>query len=73
MKLLVRNLDRSTTEKELGELFQEFGAKQRVCPKASGLLKCQEPETRRLRWRTSTIALSVAIQFESRRLKRAGH
>ena len=28
MKLLVRNLDRSTTEKELGELFQEFGAVQ---------------------------------------------
>ncbi|MDE0887047.1 MAG: RNA-binding protein [Myxococcota bacterium] len=28
MKLLVRNLDRSTTEKELGELFQKFGAVQ---------------------------------------------
>ena len=25
MKLLVRNLDRSTTEKELTELFQAFG------------------------------------------------
>ena len=25
MKLLIRNLDRSTTEKELEELFQEFG------------------------------------------------
>ncbi|MAI78569.1 MAG: RNA-binding protein [Deltaproteobacteria bacterium] len=28
MKLLVRNLDRSTTEQELGKLFQEFGAVQ---------------------------------------------
>lgn len=28
MKLLVRNLDRSTNEKELAELFQEFGAVQ---------------------------------------------
>jgi RNA recognition motif-containing protein len=28
MKLLVRNLDRSTTEEELKELFQEFGAVQ---------------------------------------------
>jgi RNA recognition motif-containing protein len=28
MKLLVRNLDRSTTEEELGVLFQEFGAVQ---------------------------------------------
>ena len=28
MKLLVRNLDRSTTEKELNMLFQEFGAVQ---------------------------------------------
>ena len=26
MKLLVRNLDRATTEEELKELFQEFGA-----------------------------------------------
>ena len=28
MKLLVRNLDRSTTEEELKGLFQEFGAVQ---------------------------------------------
>ncbi len=28
MKLLVRNLDRSTTEEELKDLFQEFGAVQ---------------------------------------------
>lgn len=28
MKLLVRNLDRSTTEEELKVLFQEFGAVQ---------------------------------------------
>ena len=28
MKLLVRNLDRSTTEEELKNLFQEFGAVQ---------------------------------------------
>lgn len=28
MKLLIRNLDRSTTEEELKELFQEFGTVQ---------------------------------------------
>jgi RNA recognition motif-containing protein len=28
MKLLVRNLDRSTTEEELKDLFQEFGGVQ---------------------------------------------
>ena len=28
MKLLVRNLDRSTTKEELNVLFQEFGAVQ---------------------------------------------
>jgi len=28
MKLLIRNLDRSTTEKELKDLFQEYGAVQ---------------------------------------------
>ena len=28
MKLLVRNLDRATTEEELKDLFQEFGAVQ---------------------------------------------
>jgi RNA recognition motif-containing protein len=28
MKLLVRNLDRSTTEEELKDLFQEFGVVQ---------------------------------------------
>lgn len=28
MKLLIRNLDRSTTEEELKSLFQEFGAVQ---------------------------------------------
>jgi len=28
MKLLVRNLDRSTTEEELKDLFEEFGAVQ---------------------------------------------
>ena len=28
MKILIRNLDRSTTEKELTGLFQEFGAVQ---------------------------------------------
>ncbi len=28
MKLLIRNLDRSTTEKELKDLFQEFGTVQ---------------------------------------------
>lgn len=28
MKLLIRNLDRSTTEDELKKIFQEFGAVQ---------------------------------------------
>ena len=28
MKLLIRNLDRATTEKELNDLFQEFGTVQ---------------------------------------------
>jgi len=39
MKLLVRNLDRITTEKELEELFQEFGKVQScdlVIDKVSG-------------------------------------
>lgn len=39
MKLLIRNLDRSTTEDELRELFREFGAVQScdlVIDKVSG-------------------------------------
>ncbi len=42
MKLLVRNLDRSTTEQELKELFQAFGTVQScniVIDKGSGLSK----------------------------------
>lgn len=42
MKLLVRNLDRSTTEKELNDLFQAFGNVQScdlVMDKANGLSK----------------------------------
>jgi len=42
MKLLVRNLDRSTTEEELKDLFQAFGKVQScnlVIDQASGLSK----------------------------------
>lgn len=42
MKLLVRNLDRLTTEEELKALFQEFGAVQScslILDKASGASK----------------------------------
>ncbi len=42
MKLLVRNLDRKTTEKELKSLFQEFGAVQSchlVMDRESGVSK----------------------------------
>jgi RNA recognition motif-containing protein len=42
MKLLIRNLDRSTTEKELRGLFEEFGAVQScnlVIDKISGASK----------------------------------
>jgi RNA recognition motif-containing protein len=42
MKLLVRNLDRSTTEEELNELFREFGKVQScdlVIDKDSGASK----------------------------------
>jgi len=42
MKLLVRNLDRSTTEQELNELFQAFGTVQScniIIDQVSGLSK----------------------------------
>ncbi len=42
MKLLVRNLDRQTTEKELRNLFEEFGAVQSctlVIDRESGVSK----------------------------------
>ena len=42
MKLLVRNLDRSTTEEELSDLFQAFGKVQScnlVLDQASGVSK----------------------------------
>lgn len=42
MKLLVRNLDRSTTEEELKDVFEEYGSVQScsiVKDKASGLSK----------------------------------
>jgi RNA recognition motif-containing protein len=42
MKLLVRNLDRSTTEQELNDLFQAFGTVQScniIIDQASGLSK----------------------------------
>ncbi len=42
MKLLVRNLDRSTTEEELNDLFQAFGKVQScnlIIDKVSGLSK----------------------------------
>ena len=42
MKLLVRNLDRSTTEDELKDIFEEFGAVQScniVIDRATGVSK----------------------------------
>lgn len=42
MKLIARNLDRSTTEEELSELFQEYGSVQScdlVIDKATGVSK----------------------------------
>ncbi|MEE9334904.1 MAG: RNA-binding protein [Granulosicoccaceae bacterium] len=42
MKLIARNLDRSTTEEELSELFQEYGGVQScdlVIDQASGVSK----------------------------------
>jgi len=42
MKLIARNLDRSTTEEELSELFQEYGAVQScdlVIDQVSGVSK----------------------------------
>jgi RNA recognition motif-containing protein len=42
MKLIVRNLDRATTEDELNRMFQEYGAVQScnlVIDQASGLSK----------------------------------
>ena len=42
MKLLVRNLDRSTTEDELKDIFEEFGAVQScniVMDRATGVSK----------------------------------
>ncbi len=42
MKLIARNLDRSTTEEELSELFQEYGSVQScdlVIDKANGTSK----------------------------------
>lgn len=42
MKLIVRNLDRATTEEELNRMFQEFGTVQScnlVIDQASGLSK----------------------------------
>ena len=42
MKLLVRNLDRSTTEDELKDIFEEFGAVQTcdiVIDRATGVSK----------------------------------
>lgn len=42
MKLIVRNLDRATTEEELNDLFQEFGVVQScdiVLDQGSGLSK----------------------------------
>ena len=78
MKLLVRNLDRSTTEEELNDLFKEFGKIQscdlvidQVSGESKGFGFVEMPKAGEAKTAMKNLnkKLSAAIKYELRRLK----